>query len=162
MNLSDRKIHVASLATYLFERINKTKKISGVYVFLREIDKPYNMVLSKIFFPTQNNQLDCIEKAAILLIENKRGGVVSISQKDTKNYAASIIFSFKNRKYQSSVGGLKTYDQNLLVAIMLLAIAISVPVEDIIYQIKESGGSLPHSFIIKKSSLFKILKTHKI
>jgi hypothetical protein len=134
------------------------KERTGIKILLREIGTR-NLILESINKPSEAAQFFAIEKA--VRSEMLKHYASQNSEDSTKmRFAGSITLNYLNKTLlQCSVSGLKA-EEDVFIAVILLARASKTPVSYVIDMIELGRGELPDQFKQEGHYLNKMLKPY--
>jgi hypothetical protein len=132
------------------------KERTGIKFLIREIGTR-NLILDSVSKPSEAAQFFAIEKA----VRSETLGHTSSqnsSDPDKMKFPGSITMNYLNKTFlQCSVSGLKG-EEDVFVAVVLLARAFNVPVSYVIKMVELRGGELPWQFKKEGHYLYEMLQ----
>jgi hypothetical protein len=152
------------VAQYYFDKIvelpkeirSDDKERTGIKYLIREIGTR-NLILDSVGKPSEAAQFFAIEKA---VRSETLGHATSqnSADPDKMKFPGSVTMNYLNKTFlQCSVSGLKG-EEDVFVAVVLLANAFKVPVSYVIEMVELSGGELPWQFKKEGHYLYDLLQ----
>jgi hypothetical protein len=160
--LSEKREKLTQFAKELFtkivdipiERRPDENMRTGIQILIREIGTR-NLMIMTIFQPSEAAQFFAIEKA---VRSETLCHATSQESEDAEHFKfkGSVTVFHNDHEFQCSVSGLKA-EEDVLIAICLLAFALGKTVPSIIKNLKLDGGLLPPQFYNKNHYINEII-----